>query len=327
MRHAFIAALLCASALGASAQTEKVILSKAQRLECLVKPSSAPRYPRRDELDLGQGAMRVLLKFSRPDGAPEVQVLFNSAREAMQDQVHDYVGAYRLPCLGPDDGTVTAVQDFLFDGSDRDPVTVPEPTRADASAHCMVLPRFDMQYGGGHSKYRVEHVRIEATFAGVGDQPPEVQVVFARASNRFEQAVRERVAQYRMPCRTAKDKPFTMMQQFTYSGSGQRFGLTRDRFPLMEFLGQTREPGKLKARFDLRTMGCPFSVDFMLGGGAVAHEASVNGPIDPNKVAFLRWLEGLQISFASREVADDLFGTQLQIDVPCGLLDLRGEAS
>lgn len=47
--------------------------------------------------------------------------------------------------------------------------------------------------------------------------------------------------------------------------------------------------------------------------------------LDPNKLAFLKWLEGLKFNFGSREVADDLFGSSLQIDVPCGLLHL-GEA-
>lgn len=324
MRLFFVALALAASAVGAAAQTEKLILSAAQRLDCLVKPGDPPRYPKRGELDRDSGAMRVLLKFSRPDAAPEVQMLYNVAREDMQDQVRSYLAGYRLPCLQPDDGAVTAVQDFTFDGSDKDPLAVPEAPSV-SEPRCFVMPRRALDYGG-NSKYRVDHVRVEATFRGDGDQPPEIRLVFARASSRFQEAVREWVAQYRMPCRKPQDKPVTMTQLFSYAPGQERFGLTRNRFPLMEFLGQTQAPGRLKARFDLRTMGCPFNVRYTLGGGAVSNDAQVVGPTDPNKVAFLHWLEGLQFNFGSKDVADDLFGSVLQVDVPCGLLDLKGEA-
>lgn len=315
-------------AASAAAQTEKVVLSKAQRLECLSRPGASPRFPPSDESRDRSGAMRVLMKFNRPDAPPQVQVLYNQASEEMQDKVFDHVARYRLPCLQADDGTVTAVQDFVFDGADQDPLTVPEPGRPGATFHCLVLPRYDFQYSGDSGRYRSEKVRVEMTFSGAGNEPPAVQLTFSRATRRFEQAVKDRVSEYRMPCRTAQDKPVTAVQHFSYSPSGQEFRLARTRFGLMEFLGQTEQPDKLKARFDLRTMGCPFSLKYEIGGGTVPNGASelpAGGASDPNKVAFLRWLEGLKFNFGSRELADDLFGSVLQIDVPCGLLHL-GEA-
>ncbi|MDG0853957.1 hypothetical protein [Roseateles puraquae] len=317
-----------AMAAGATAQTEKVVLSKAQRLECLSRPAASPRFPPSDEADDRGGSMRVLMKFDRPDAPPQVQVLFNVASEGMQDKVLDHVARYRLPCLQADDGTVTAVQDFVFDGSDKDPLAVPDAERSVSTLRCLVMPRYDFQYSGDSGRFRSEKVRAEMTFSGAGDQPPEVQLSFSRASRRFEQAVKDRVAAYRMPCRTAQDKPVTIQQQFAFFPAGKEFKLSRTRFGLMEFLGQTEEPGKLTARFDLRSMGCPFSVQYVFGGGAVPNEASVlpiGERLDPNKLAFLKWLEGLKFNFGSREVADDLFGSSLQIDVPCGLLHL-GEA-
>lgn len=318
-----------AMAAGASAQTEKVVLSKAQRLECLSRPGASPRFPPSDEARDRGGAMRVLLKFNRPDAPPQVQVLYNNASEDMQDKVFEHVARYRLPCHQADDGTVTAVQDFVFDGSDQDPLRVPDPASSNSTYHCLVMPRYDFQYSGDSSRYRTEHVRVEMTFSGPGDRPPEVQSSFSRATRRFEQAVKDRVSEYRMPCRTAQDKPVTVQQHFSYSPAGQDFKLARTRFGLMEFLGQTEQPDKLKARFDLRTMGCPFSVRYTFGGGSVpngADEFRTDEPSDPNKVAFLRWLEGLKFNFGSRELADDLFGSALQIDVPCGLLHLGEEA-
>lgn len=328
MRRFIVAALLGACALGASAQTEVVARSEAQRLGCLVKPANPPRYPQRNQLDHGHGAMRLLLKFSQADAKPAVEVLFNSAREDMQDEVFDYVARYRLPCLQPEDGVVSAVQEFSFQNHDRDPTPMPtESAAGDRQPLCIVMPRRQLDYRIGFAKPEAEHLVAHITFKGDGQQPPEVKFAYARASGQFEKAVREWVSEYRMPCRTAQDKPRTIEQRFSmFPDNKRRHGFKRERFGLTEFLALTREPLKLKAHFDLQTMGCPFSVAFVVGGGGVPNKASVRGPVDPNKVGFLRWLEALQLNFKSEDVANDVFGSQLQIDVPCGTIDLEGEA-
>ncbi len=78
----------------AHAQTEVL----TQSLACLAKPEKPPTYPKRHSLDRGDGGMRVMLSFTKPDASPQVEVLFNSAREDMQDEVHRYLRHYRLPC-------------------------------------------------------------------------------------------------------------------------------------------------------------------------------------------------------------------------------------
>lgn len=328
MRRILIAAVLGAGAAGAWAQTELVARSEAQRLGCLVKPDNPPRYPQRNKLDREHGAMRLLLKFNKPDAKPVVEVLFNAAREDMQDQAFDYVSRYRLPCLKPEDGEVTAVQDFNFQNNDRDPT----PMLMDAGAGerpplCVVMPRRQMDYRMGIGRPETEHLVALISFVGDGLQPPEVRFTYSKASTRFEQAVREWVSEYRMPCRTAQDKPRVIEQRFSmYPDNKRRYGFKRERFALPEFLGMTREPAKLSAHFDLKTMGCPFKVDFVVGGGAYPNKASVHGPADPNRAGFLAWLQGLQLDFKTQDMADDLFGSLLQVDVPCGTLDLKGEA-
>lgn len=325
MRRWFIAVLVGTAAHGASAQTEVLPRSEAQRLGCLVKPTKPPRYPERNKLDREYGAMRLLLKFSKPNAKPTVEVLANSAREDMQDQVFDYVARYRLPCLQPEDGVVSAVQDFTFQNHDRDPTPMPaEP--GEQTPLCVVMPRRAMDYKIGWSRPQAEHLVAEITFKGDGQQPPEVKFTYAKASASLEQTVRDWVSEYRMPCRKAEDKPRTIEQRFSmFPDSKRRYGFKRDRFSLMDFLGMTREPRKLQAHFDLKTMACPFNVSFVLGGGGLPHQATVAGPVDPNRVGFLRWLETLQFDFKSEEVANDLFNSQLQIDVPCGTLNLAGE--
>lgn len=326
MRSLLIATLLGAWALGASAQTDVTPGSEAQRLACLVKPADPPRYPQHDNLDRGEGAMRVLLKFTKPDAKPTVEVLFNSAREDMQDRVHDYVARYRLPCLQPDDGEVTAVQEFSFRNNDRDPQPLPT-TAPDQPPLCIVMPRHALDYKLGISKPEPEHAVAEITFKGDGRQPPDVKFTYS-TSPRLEESVREWVAEYRMPCRTAQDKPRTIEQRFSmFPDNRRRYGFKRERFSLPQFLALTREPWKQTAYFDLNTMACPFRVDFVIGGDNFPHRATVRDRPDPNKLGFLRWLESLQFDFKSASMARDLFGTLLQIDVGCGVVDFKGEVA
>lgn len=327
MRKLLVAALLCGFAFGASAQTEVLVRSEAQRLGCLVRPDGPPRYPQRNKLDREDGAMRLLLKFVKPDAKPVVEVLFNAAREDMQDQVFDYVARYRLPCLKPEDGEVSAVQDFSFQNNDRDPTPMLADSHADdRTPLCVVMPRRALDYRMGMGRPETEHLVAEIAFKGDGRQPPEVRFTYSKASARFEQAVREWVSEYRMPCRTAQDKPRVIEQRFSmYPDNKRRVGFKRERFPLPEFLGMTRDAAKLRANFDLKTMGCPFKVNFVVGGGDYPNKATVTGPADPNKAVFLAWLRGLQLDFKTEDIANDLFGSQLQIDVPCGTLNLAGE--
>lgn len=326
MRRLLMTGMLSACALSAFAQTEVVTPSEAQKLGCLVKPAEAPRYPEQNKLDRAQGSMRLLLKFSKPDSKPAVEVLFNSAREDMQDRVYDYVAGYRLPCLQPEDGEVSAVQDFSFQNNDLDPTPIPMNAK-DRSPLCIVTPRRDLDYQLSLiGRPKAEHLVALITFRGGPEQPPEVTFAYSNASSRYEQAVRERVSEYRMPCRTVQDKPRTVEQRFSmYPATKRRHGFTQERFPLMNFLAMTRDPKRLKAHFDLNTMGCPFSVNFVLGGGGYPHEASVKGRRDPNTLGFLRWLAALEFDFKSEDAANDLWGSELQVDVPCGTIDLAGD--
>jgi len=321
-----LAGLLCA--LDASAQAEVAARSEAQRLGCLVRPANPPRASLRSELDRESGTMRVLLKFSRPNAKPLVAVLYNTARESMQNAVLDHVAGYRLPCLRPEDGDVIAVQDFSFRSHDRDPtpMSVVDSSSIEAPL-CVVMPRRDLNYTVDVGQLRAEHLVAHITFSGDGQRPPDVKFAYSNASARYEQAVREWVSEYRMPCRIAADKPRTVEQRFSMFPAERRpFSFPKERFSLTEFLALTREPTKLKAYFDLNTMGCPFRVGFVLGGGTYPHVATALGPTDPNKAVFLRWLESLQFDFKSEEMANDLFSSELQVDVPCGTLNLEGGA-
>lgn len=319
-RAAIMAVLLGGTGLAALAQTDITPLSPAQSLSCLQRPAEAPRYPKQHRFDRGYGLTRVMLHFDKPDAAPRVEVLANTAREDMQDQVFRHLEAYRLPCLRPEDGSVRAVQEFSFNNSDRAPLPMESKSRQD---FCIVMPRRQMEsprmFGSD-----AQHVVVTALFAGDGQQAPEVKIIHSSASGVIERMVREYVAEYRMPCRSGSEGVQGMRQQFSFMPSGaRRYTLKREAFGLAEFLGMTRDARQLQADFDFATMNCPFRVDYTIHGPQLPNEVRTGSPRDPNRLPFLRWLAERQLAFSNDKQANDLFGQTVQIDVPCGRLNLQ----
>ena len=308
------------------AQSEVPAVSPAQSLSCLQKPESPPRYPRRSRLDHRRGAMRVLLHFKRPDEAPEVEVLLNTAQEDMQDEAYRYLRGYRLPCLQPADGVVDAVQEFAFVSSDRPPAPLPpESGKNGGPGRCVVAPRKDARVHLGFSSVGVEHVLAETVFSGDGEAPPEIRMVFSTGDRRLEAAVQEQLAQYRMPCRQAGDRPQTFRQLFSLHPKGvRRYGFEQEHYDLAGFLALTRDTPARAAYFDFNTMSCPFKVEYRVWGQGLPNEAWVAGERrDPNRQPFLAWLASLSLDTRSDKQALDLFGSHLQIDIPCADMDLR----
>ncbi|MGM9516342.1 hypothetical protein ACS5PK_18980 [Roseateles sp. DB2] len=323
-----LAAFVISAALGgaAQAQTDSTPPSAAQSLSCLRLPSAALSYPAKHRFDRSHGLMRLRLHFEKPDAAPRVEVLANTAREDMQDRVYRYVDDYRLPCLRPEDGTVSAVQEFNFSNSAMEELPVPE-TPQRRLPFCLVMPREDMRAPMSLSQ-QVQHVVASALFSGTGDQPPEVKILHSTGDRRIEEAVIERVQSYRLPCRTGQQEPQVMRQQFTFVPAGhRRFVLKQDAFSLVDFLSMTQGAQQLKAFFDFDTMNCPFKVNYTMYSPALPNEVAVGGKRDPNRIPFLRWLRERQLAFSSERQANELFGQKVQIQVPCGRLDLQPDTA
>lgn len=312
--------LVLAGAVGAaSAQTDITPPTPAQSLSCLKKPSGTLSYPERHRFDRGAGHMRLALHFETPDAAPRVEVLSNTAREDMQDRVYRYVAEYRLPCLTPADGPVSAVQEFDFSNTSVEPLVPDLPKR---QPFCIVMPREDMRSPASKSR-EVEHVVAAALFKGNGEQPPEVKLLHTTGDQALEESAIERVRAYRMPCRTGTEAPQVMSQQFTFVPYGyRRTVLKKEALPLAQFLGMTEGAQQLKAYFDFTTMNCPFKVNYTAYGPKLPNEVRAAGTRDSNRLPFLGWLSGRQLAFSSERQANDLFGQTIQIQVPCGKLDL-----
>lgn len=323
-----LAAFFFSAGLGAAAQaqTDSTPPSAAQSLSCLRQPSSTLDYPARHRFDRSHGLMRLRLHFEKPDAPPRVEVLANTARQDMQDRVYRFVDDYRLPCLKPEDGTVSAVQEFNFNNSSMEALPVPE-THQRRRPFCIVMPREDMRSLSSLTN-EVQHVVASALFVGKGDEPPEVKLLHSTGDKRLEAAVVERVQTYRMPCRTGQEEPQVMRQQFTLVPAGhRRMMLSREAFTLVDFLSMTQGAQQLSAFFDFNTMNCPFKVNYTMYGSSLPNEVSVGGVRDPNRVPFLQWLRERQLNFSSQRQANELFGQTLQIQVPCGQLDLKPAAA
>jgi len=298
--------------------------SPAQSLSCLQKPTGALSFPERDKYDHAQGAMRVRLSFNRPDAKPEVEVLTNTAREDMQDEVFRRLAKYRLPCLTPADGVVQAVQEFLFNNSDRDPVPF---NGSKGQPLCIVMPRHDMGTFEGSSR-DTEHVMVAVVFDGDGQKEPAVRVLFSTGNVALERFVTARARQYRAPCRTASDSAWIATQHFHLNPEGRRYVLTRESFGLGEFLSMTVGIRELDADFDTRTMNCPFKVSYQALAPSMPNEVGVAGEEpDPNRAVFLQWLSERQLGFKDDKQRRDLFGSVFQITVPCGKLTLHPKAA
>jgi hypothetical protein len=318
--------LVLAGALGAaSAQTDSTPLTPAQSLSCLQRPAAALEFPQRHRYDRGAGYLRVRLQFERPDAEPKVEVLANTAREDMQDRVFRYLSSYRLPCLQPQDGVVAAVQEFNFTNTDVQPLPLPDTMRR--HSFCLVMPREDMRPVKMDGR-EVQHVALVALFSGDGSQETEVKVLHSTAKPHLEEEAVERLKRYRMPCRTGTEGIQAMRQNFAFVPTGyRRYVLARQALPLVEFLGMTQGAQQLKASFDFNTMSCPFNVNYTIYGPALPNEVTAGGKRDPNRVLFLKWLQERQLKFDSDKQANELFGQTLQIQIPCGGLQLDPEPS
>ncbi|WP_457350705.1 hypothetical protein [Roseateles sp. P5_D6] len=114
-----LAAGLCT--LAAQGQVPRPDDRADQMLACLLNANALPQLPREKREALrGQPSssrmVRVKLLFERPDAAPRVEVLANTADESMQDEVFDYLKGHRLPCLPAGAAPLAAVQEFVFAG-------------------------------------------------------------------------------------------------------------------------------------------------------------------------------------------------------------------
>lgn len=323
----FVAAVLlwagaCASAL---AQTPVTELSPAQSLSCLQRPERLPKFPdwRSGQTSQRAGFVRVMMHFQAPDQAPRIELMANTANEAMQDQVFSYLSWYRLPCLQPADGVVKAVQEFSFRASAQDPVPVPPDAEPEAGPKsCLVMPRNSLSiWSVGH---RLSHVLVEARFAGGGAAEPEIKLLYSNAPSSAEQAVRAHLAQYRMPCREEGDKAYVFEQHFAFlpEASVRPVAIARP-LALEALLDMFENRQRLDAAFSLDSMACPFTLRYQVRQPALPNEVTQEGQPEASRLPLISWLASQRLAITDETLLNRMFGTELKIKVGCGQVDLR----
>lgn len=296
---------------------------QAMPLSCLVSRERLPRLPddARDRTRAGFGVVRLRLSFERADAPPRAQVLANTGTEEMQDEVFQYISTYRLPCLPAGAPPVHSVQEFVFD---RDgPVQVSVARRlsdgSGGSTPCVVMPRQRPDSIMAMTENLVAKTLLRARFDGDGQQAPTVDILYSNAGARVQQAIRDYVSEYRMPCRKAGDPPFSIEQMHLFTQGAKPSTFKEPVVPLAKFMRWVKGANEMRAFFDFDTMACPFRVTWTLRRPHLPNKARVQGqePVDPNRVEFLRWLGGLELTLDER-VAERLFDESMAIDIPCG---------
>lgn len=319
---------LLAGALQAQPLESERMAPKA--LACLDKGGPAIHYPPADWQMRREGFLRLSLKFSAPDRAPETEVLFRAASDAMLDEVRWHVRGYRVPCL-PAGEIVTAVQEFRFTPRATDPIawSPARPVRQDEedrsakAAACMRTPPSPPDLWGSTFQRDVVNIITQLTFTAP-DAAPDVKVVYSSAATSQVKSVQAYVSQYRAPCVTAGDPPYVVQQQFTYRPYGAPAKVFKDAVKLTSFLSHIKGIHAEQVSFDFGTMDCPFQVAWTLGRPAIDNRVGQVGTPNLNRAEFLAWLAGLEMNVNERDF-ELMLGQTLLLNVPCGRLTLAGE--
>jgi len=334
MRKVLLAIVASFLACAAQAQMVAVDAVDTQVLACLQKTGPEPRYPQRDEDMRMTGRVRLSLKFTAPDRAPEAQVLFRAASDAMLDEINWFVRGYRLPCMAAGAAPVLTVQEFEFRPRVTDPVTWTAPRAVAAPAGdaqamnykaamaCMRTPKEPPDLGGNHLQRDVANAFVEVRFMAP-DAEPEIKMVYATLSNAQTRALTEYVRQYRLPCLPAGARPLAVQQHFQVRPVGVGARVFKDAVPLTAFLSNMKGIQAMNANFDFDTMSCPFQVAWTLGKPALAsNRVGQIGKPDLNRTEFLAWLAGLEMDVKPAQF-EQLVGQTIIVNVPCGTLKLQ----
>jgi hypothetical protein len=317
----------------ASAMSIRPDAQAEETLKCLQRSDKPPKLTDKVQERGANGFMRFKLRFERADAAPVVEKLTTNADDEMVDEVLRYIVSYRLPCMRSGQAPINVVQEFTFDA-----LASPEgkPLRwtmasADkvpdgATEYCLSRPGSSITFTPGRRDSGIAQVLVDVLFTGDGQQPPELKVFYSNASEAVERKVLAYMAEYRMPCRKAGDPPVTFESVFrgVIDDSADVFFGQR-QLPLGHFLSMVRGISKERVRFDFSTMSCPFSVLLGYRQPIRTNNATSVGPQDLNRTEFMAWLGGLHFD-VKPNVSRSLFGQDLVIDVPCGVLDLKPEA-
>jgi hypothetical protein len=189
-----------------------------------------------------------------------------------------------------------------------------------------LVPPKEARVGKAGEVRGVFHVIAEAHFEGRPDDAPLIKVVYSTASAAHEEAIKAYMSRYRLPCRLAGQGPYVAEQSFVFRVEHDSLRFKNTELSLRDFLGLIANPHLLQADFDLNDMACPFAVFISMRQPRLPNSVSSVGERNAKRTAFLKWLSTLALAVTDARQAEDLFNTELTINVPCGAVRLSPPA-
>lgn len=295
-------------------------------LACLTTPGRPPEFSADEIQRENRATVRLSLRFTAPDAEPAVTVVRGDAPGDMVRRLQAFARLYRLPCLPAGADPVLAVQEFLFDAHGLGPVhwsltAAQDPQvaeRAAALRQCVKRP--ERIYFPESDIVGSVNVLVRLVFKHA-EAAPEVRLIYSTLPKADRADLLAHLKDYRLPCLPAGAEPFEVEQHFKFSGRDAATHFGRE-FPLRQFLGGVKGAQQLQADFDFNTMDCPFKVAWKLGKPAWDNGVGEIGERNLDRTAFLEWLRGLELALQPDRF-QDLLGSDLVIDVPCGRLRLN----
>lgn len=324
-------AALLAVLLGAAAQADELRIEPPESpLACLTpKPSDLPpiAYPDWARERARSAVVGLRLTFTTAEEAPRIEVLSNTGDPAFEPLAKEQAKNYRLPCLKPGAASVVATQEFTFDPRDGRPVSWTGARNELATQLTQCLHIGNERYTGQERPHYPNSALSDGQSGTVlvrlqfhsGTQAPQIDILFDANSKRLARAVKEFAQDYRLPC-LESGEPVEVFQSFKFRIAGAEDVQLRD-VTLAKFVRALRPEGATNVRFELSSMNCPFDVRLRLYQPYAKNSVGEVGSEDARRQPLLQWLRGVTLNI-SPEALNSVLGGEMQISVPCGVLDL-----
>ena len=285
----------------------------AEITQCITKLPFARSHPNYPDEKVG-GRVRIGTEFTGPDSPPRVVVLETSGNAGLDEAVVLFVSNnYRAPCMRPGDPPVQAEQDFNF--VSNSPTTFGTRLLAfekDDAARVACVTRVDKALQPAYSDHGLlGSVLAEATFRSP-DAEPDIALVVAAPSSVLNDAAREFMRGYRMPCFSGQ--AVRAVQLFRFRGGTRSLDTT-----LRAYLKLMRDGEHPPVAFDPQALGCPFSLTLTYWEPAYRNRIALPG-VQTHQEPFFEWLASLRMN-GNPDTENLLLGERVYIRVPCGKIE------
>lgn len=327
------AALAAGVALSAIAQQQT--LSPSDTLACLTPVATergTPKYPEESFERKEGGLVSVVLEFTAPDREPKVSFSDGSSHSQgdlkLKGAVLDYVRAYRVPCLKPEQ-TAKLNQEFSFVPTDGRRVRWQGPVDADDLRRSRLMKCVKHLSPGSRPDYPPlalrndvqGNVMLKLSFASA-NAPPSVEVVDDAGSDRLASTAAEHARGWRMPCHEGASVSIDQLYVFRIEGAART--VLKD-LSLVSLLGVVKGIKQANVYFDFKEMGCPFDLRFLMYQPHGPNAVGEVGDTHPERRFFLDWLRRQHLDLPAK-THNAVLGQITTVSVPCTVLNLGAKS-